>query len=131
MKTLLSLSLLFLSLAFSAFGQTTYFKETKKESKIVDLVASLPEVINADNYVKRITKGKRHLVSFLADHPIKGNPYYHVEVAEDNGMNYYIHFNFFVDRKTLAVKYEDTMDDGKLIPEKECRKKLMDEYRIK
>lgn len=131
MKVSLSISLFFLLLIFSASGQTTYVKETKKESKAVDLVARLPEVINADNYVKKVSKGKRHLVSYLASGPTKEYPYYWVKVVEDNGASYATHFNFYVDTKTYAIKYDDAMADGRLISERKCRKRLMDEYRIK
>ncbi len=46
-------------------------------------------------------------------------------------MTYHIHFNFFIDPKTLAIKYEDTMDEGKLKPEKQCQKKLIADYPVK
>jgi len=97
---------------------------------VLNLVAKLPEVINADNYVKKVTNGKRHLFSYVASEPNKDEPYYFVKVAEDNGSAYHTHFIFYVQPKTYQIFYMDTAID-KLIPEKQCRKNFMNSYKIK
>ena len=130
MKVLSSLSLFFSLSIFSAFGQTTYVKTTNEENKAVGLVARLPEVIDADNYVRKASKGKRHLVSFLASHPTKDVPYYWVKVVEDNGGAFHAHFHFYVEPKSYKIFYLDIVTD-KIIPEKQCRKKLMADYSVK
>jgi len=129
MKNLIPLSILLLLLSYFATAQNTV-KISKEGEKALDLVAKLPEVINADNYVKKVTNGKRHLFSYLASEPNKDEPYYLVKVAEDNGSAYYTHFIFYVQPKTYQIFYMDTVAD-QLIPEKQCRKNLMNSYKIK
>ena len=129
MKFILSLSISALLIISTAYSQLRQAKETKEESKVCDLVARLPEVINADNYVKKVTKGKRHLFSYLASYPTKENPYYWVNVVEDNGTSLHAHFHFYIEPKTYKIMYLDAATD-KTMPEKQCRKKLLDEYRI-
>lgn len=128
MRILLTLSLILLFQ--NGFGQITYIKESKGGSKATDLIAGLPEVINADNYVKRVTKGKRHLFNYLASEPTKDMPYYWVKVVEDNGVARHAHFHFYVQPKTYKIFYLDILTD-KMIPEKQCRKKLLADYPIK
>jgi hypothetical protein len=116
-------------MVLNASGQVKIIKETKQESKVCNLIASLPEVINANNYVKKTSKGKRHLMTFIESDPTKETPYYWVKVAEDNGSTYYTHFNFYVTPKTYTIKYLDAIT-GKAIPLTQCSKKLLDEYKI-
>ncbi|MFI5163243.1 MAG: hypothetical protein ACHQHN_18330 [Sphingobacteriales bacterium] len=128
MKALLSLLLLVFFLFSITDGQTVSVKITKGESKALSLIANLPEVVNATNYVKKASKGKRRLRVVLNSDPTKDEPYYYVTVVEWNGIVDHIHFNFYVDPKMFAIKYSDVMDEGKLKPEKQCRKKLIGAY---
>jgi hypothetical protein len=130
MKILLSLSILISFFASRVTSQTIVVKETKEESKVCNLISRLPEVINADNYVKKATKTKRHLFSYLASAPTQDVPYYWVKVAEDNGATYHAHFHFYVEPKTYRIFYLDIVTD-KILPESKCRKRLIEEYRIK
>ncbi len=57
-KSLLLVSVSVSFIVLNASGQVKVIKETKQESKVCNLIASLPEVINADNYVKKMSKGK-------------------------------------------------------------------------
>lgn len=81
------------------------------ESKIIDKVFALPEVQKEIQYVETASKGKRHLGATILQRPSKEFPYYLVKVWEDNGMSYVSHFNFFVNPKTLTIKYQDTKQD--------------------
>jgi hypothetical protein len=126
------LSLFILLSTTVSYGQTIEVKFTKGASKALNLVATLPEVVNASNYVEKVSKGKRHLRTRLESDPTKDEPYYRITVVEDNGITDYVHFTFLVEPKTFAIQYEDTVTaDNKLIPEKKCRKRLMDAYHIK
>jgi len=109
--------------------QVKVIKEPKEEGKVCDLVLSLSVVRNADNYVRKATKGKRHLFTYVPIDPTKEDNYYYVYVAEDNGMSYHTHFIFLVDPKTYAIKYLDLVTN-KRIPLKLCEKRLLNEYRI-
>ena len=130
MKILLFLSLLLLLNSPDVSSQTIVVKETKEESKVCNLIARLPEVINADQYIKKVTNGKRHLLSYLGSKPTKVEPYYIVKVAEDNGSSYHTHFIFYVQPKTYQIFYMDTAA-GRLSPEKQCRRKLISNYLIR
>ena len=129
MKNLIPLSILLLLLSYFATAQNTV-KISKEGEKVLGLVAKLPEVITADKYVQKVTKGKRHLFRYLASEPTKEEPYYDVKVAEDNGSAYHTHFIFHVQPKTHKIFYMDTAT-GKLLPEEQCREKLMQNYTIK
>jgi hypothetical protein len=107
-----------------------FIKETKQGGEICDLILMLKVVKNADNYVRKVTRGKRHLFAYISDSPTPEDNFYWVKVAEDNRMSYVTHFTFRVDPKTYDIRYLDVMDDDKLIPLKQCSKRLMDEYRI-
>jgi hypothetical protein len=113
--------------SIAAVGQVQVIKETKEGGKICDLILALNVVRYADNYVRKVTHGKRHLFAYISDSPTRKENFYWVKVAEDNGMSYVTHFTFRVDSKTYDIRY---LDDDKLIPLKLCSKRLMDEYRI-
>jgi len=108
-------------------SQVKVIHATKEDDKIMDLVLMLPEVRNADNYVRRGTKDKRHLFTYVKSEPSNDNNFYEVVVAEDNGYAYHTHFIFLVNAKTYAVLYQDNVTD-KLIPLKQCSKRLFKEY---
>jgi hypothetical protein len=126
-KAIIIICLLSFSSNLITFGQITKIKKTKEEAKVCELIASLPVVVHADNYVRKVTKGKRHLFTYLDSGPTRDDNYYYVKVAEDNGMSYHTHFIFLVDPKTYAIKWLNTVTDER-IPLKLCNKKLFDEY---
>ena len=103
MKSTLILFFLAISSIF-AFAQVTEIKLTKEEDKVTDFVANLPVVTHADNYVRKVSKGKRHLSMLFVRDPTPGDNYYEVDVVEDNGSTYYTHLIFLVAPKTYAVK---------------------------
>jgi hypothetical protein len=130
MTRITSILLLLTFVYASAVGkQEKVIKETKKESKVCHLVLSLSVVRNADNYVRKVSKGKRHLFTYIASNPTKEDKYYYVDVAEDNGMADHTRFIFRVDPKTYAVKYLD-LTTVKRIPLKLCEKRLLNDYSI-
>lgn len=108
MKTLLSLfSLLLLMHYPEAKSQVNH--DSVLESKIMDLILSLPEVKQANAYVVKHSHGKRHLFDYIHMRPDNKDGDYWVKVCEDNGGSYATHFNFIVNGKTFAIKYMDTM----------------------
>ena len=105
-----------LTLAFSlspAIAQkTTNLNQQKKkvtESLAMDTVLRLPEVQQADAYIRRITKGTRHLFSMLYGEPDKAHSYYWVAVGEDNGMSFVTHFGFYVYTRGGEISYVDNV----------------------
>ncbi|TWJ00834.1 hypothetical protein JN11_02094 [Mucilaginibacter frigoritolerans] len=123
--TKITLTFLLFAVLFSQgdYAQKHQLSVAQKEDKICDLIASLPEVIKADNYMIKTTKGKRHLQTYIEDRPRKDGKYYQLTVSEDNGMNMVPHFKFMVDSKTYAIYYWDVIND-KLIPLAKWRKQL-------
>ncbi|MHB8207184.1 hypothetical protein [Mucilaginibacter sp.] len=86
-------------------------KLTKKDEKVLDMIASLPEVVQADKYIIKVTKHHKHLETYIDSKPSKHNNKYSLTVAEDNGMNLVPHFKFVVDAKTYAISYWDVAND--------------------
>jgi hypothetical protein len=84
---------------------------TKKDEKVLDLIAFLPEVVQADKYVIKVTKHHRHLETYIDSSPTKQDNQYRLTVAEDNGMNLVPHFKFVVNAKTFAISYWDVEND--------------------
>jgi hypothetical protein len=126
------LSIIFSFTLFSvitAVGQVKVIKETTQESKVCNLILMLPVVRNADTYVKKVTKGKRHLFTSILSDPTKDDNYFYVKVAEDNGYSDHTHFIFLVDPKNYTIKYLDVATD-KRIPLSQCSKKLLNDYRM-
>lgn len=89
-----------------------YKSFTKCESRIIDTVFGLKEVVEKSLYVKHQTQGKRHLQCLIWAKPTKEEPYYWVKIIEDNGVTYYTHFNFYVYPKSFVIKYLDTVNDN-------------------
>jgi hypothetical protein len=114
MKNLLSF--LFLLLLMPQLKAEARVKQDSVlESKILDLILSLPEVKQANLYVMKHTNNKRHLFDYINDQPAKKGGDYTVMVAEDNGSTYHTHFIFLVNSKTLKIKYSDVIT-GEDIP---------------
>jgi len=108
MKTLLSLFFLLLLMHYPE-AKSQVKRDSVLESKIMDLILSLPEVKQANAYVIKHSHGRRHLFDYIHARPDKKYGDYWVKVSEDNGATYATHFNFFVNGKTFAIKYMDTI----------------------
>ncbi len=94
---------------------------SKQAEKAVELVAKLPEVIKADKQCRYLSKGKRHLVSFVTEDPTQDNNFFQVNVAEDNGSAYHTWFIFQVEPLSYKIYYYD-IKTGDNIPLKKWRK---------
>jgi hypothetical protein len=111
---------------YPTFGQNKLnHKLEKQEDKICDMIASLHEVIKTDNYCKKSSKSKRHLVTFVAQEPTIDENYYLVKVAEDNGSSFHAWYLFIVYLETYRVEFYDTVND-KYISLKVWRKHYKD-----
>ena len=88
---------------------------TKREIEIVNLIAHLPEVVNANKYMMAHGPDHRHLQTYIDGYPTKSDNNYLVRVCEFNGMLCAVHFFFYVDAQTLAIKYFDVVHN-KSIP---------------
>lgn len=96
------------------FGQSNN-RTASLEDTIIDKIAMLPEVIRADTYRKKVTKGKRHLVTFISSYPSKAENYYMLKVAEDNGLSFHAWYLFIVHPNTYKIEYFDPAG-GKGVP---------------
>jgi hypothetical protein len=81
------------------------------EDRVLDRIKHLPEVKERAEYVKVHSNNERHLQYTIFQKPTKQNKYYWVKVLEDNGEMYHAQFNFYVNGKTLAIKYFDPQLD--------------------
>jgi len=111
-----SLSCCFSIYSLVLFSQPPGTKHVHKtnseiENNILDKILNLPEVQKESRYVATASKGQRRLSAAIYQTPTKKSNLYWVKVWEDNGGNYVSHFNFFVNPKTLAIKYLDTVND--------------------
>jgi hypothetical protein len=88
--------------AFSVNAQTAGIghavqKRHITESYAMDTVLGLPEIKEDDAYIRKTTKGKRHLSSMIYRESDSLHPYYWVVVVgEDNGMSFVTRFTFYV-----------------------------------
>ena len=103
--SLLSITLLF-------FFANAGFAQSNPESKIINKIQQLPEVKKASAALERRTNGKRHIKYVVYERPSKEFKYYWVKVMEDNGEMYVSDFNFYINPKTLSIKYLDTDNDS-------------------
>jgi hypothetical protein len=80
------------------------------KEKVTDTIFKLPEVKERAKYIEQKTKGKRHLMIWIADTPnLPVRKYYWVKVGEDNGMSLVTHFNFFVYFDSMRIMYLDVI----------------------
>jgi hypothetical protein len=93
---------------------------TGQHDKVSDRIAHLPEVMAADAQCKKLSKGKRHLVTFVANDPTPGNNFFFVKVAEDNGSNFHSWMLFNVASNTFKIFYYDAIS-GNNIPLRQWR----------
>lgn len=102
-------------LPVAAIGQSKRArKESKMEDKAANMIATLPDIMQADDYCQKKSHGKRHLETYVEEDE-SGNGYYWVKVAEDNGTAYHTWYEFKVMAKSYKIFYEDT-DSGKDVP---------------
>lgn len=86
--------------------------DTLIERQIFDSVVQLKTFIERDSYVRKESKGLRHLQLMIAARPSEKEPYYWVKVIEDNGIAYYTHFNFYVTKHPFRIRLYDTANDS-------------------
>ncbi|WP_158827425.1 hypothetical protein [Mucilaginibacter lacusdianchii] len=84
---------------------------TSKEDQIVDLIINLEEVKRKGDQVEKLSKGKRHLSTYVETEPTAQDPNYWVKVAEDNGGSLVTYYTFAVDGKTKQIQYYDVVQD--------------------
>jgi hypothetical protein len=102
---------------FSVNAQTTGIGYTVQkrhitESYAIDTVLGLPEIREANAYMRRATKGKRHLFSMIYGDPDSLHHYYYLVVEEDNGMCFVTHFTFYVYTNGRKILYHDNFSDS-------------------
>jgi hypothetical protein len=91
---------------FTAYIATAQNSQVpKQEKKVMQLVASLPEVMKANRYIIKHSHGKRQLTTEIESEPSAEHPYYHLSVSEFNGSTLVSHFHFLVDAKTYEIRY--------------------------
>jgi len=105
----MKIKLLIVSFIFLSFS--VHAQNDSIENKIVDTIFKLKEVKQRASYIKKVTKGKRHLSIFIEGEPSQENPYYWIKVWEDNGSNFVTHFHFFVYPNPFEIKFYDVVTD--------------------
>lgn len=106
LKAIYGDSLIYVSDIYNAFDTSG-----QEERNIVDTIASLKEVKDRAEYVRKQTDGGRHLRYTIWQRPTTKQPYYWVKVLEDNGTSSHTHFNFYVRPKPFQVFYYDAVND--------------------
>lgn len=107
-------SLIFLLLVcfYQALGQNKLNQATEHQAdKVCEMISQLPEIIKADNYCKKLSKGKRHLVTFIDGYPGGDDHSYLIKVAEDNGSSYHAWFLFVYKPGSKKVEFYDPAKD--------------------
>lgn len=84
---------------------------TKAEDKIAEILLALPEV-------KKLIKDNEHRIGHIAvitkRKPEPGFKYYWMGVGANNDLMFTTFLNFYVDPKTMVIKYLDTASDSLL-----------------
>lgn len=70
--------------------------DTKSDSLIYEAILALPEVRKRGAYIDSVTKGERKLLVWTSTEPTTEEPFYHIDVGEDNGVSFVAHFHFLV-----------------------------------
>jgi hypothetical protein len=83
-----------------------------REDEIINLIVNLEEVKRKTAEVKKLSKGKRTLSTYIENTPTDKDPYYWVKVSEDNGGSLVAYYTFAVDPKTRNISYYDNMQDS-------------------
>lgn len=82
------------------------------EKSVMDTIWILEEVKLLNENVIKESGGTRKLSVILYKKPYEtSSGYYWLKVAEDNGVNYVSHFNFFVYRVEMTIVYFDTLNN--------------------
>lgn len=103
-------------------------KSTKNKDDIaIDQIMALPEIKQKNIEVETNSKGKRHLSGYVVNLPTSKDPYYWVDIAEDNGDSYVTYYTFAVDNRDLDIKYYDPLQDS-LISIEQWRETLNEDY---
>ncbi len=114
--------LLVLFISLRVFGQQKANGGLDKlEDKALTMIDKLPELAKADRYYQKHSHSKKHLLTMVAGKPGKGQKYFNIEIAEDNGAAYHTWYSFLVDPRTGEILYEDYKND-KDIPLNKWRK---------
>jgi len=87
-------------------------KRVVTERYALDTVMRIPEIKEDDSYIRRTTKGKRHLFSMIYGDPDSLHRYYWVVVGEGNGMSFVTHFTFYVYTNGRKILYHDNFTDS-------------------
>ncbi len=95
-----------------------------REDRVVKQVMALPEIEQKNTEVEQSSKGQRHLSGYINSLPTSKDPYYWVDIAEDNGDSYVTYYTFAVDRRDFKIRYYDPVQDS-LISLEEWRKNAL------
>lgn len=90
----------------------TEHKSPNQEDIVVKQIMELPEIQKKNKEVEKYSKGKRHLSGYVNTWPTSEDPYYWVDVAEDNGDSYVTYYTFAVDNNDLKIKFYDPIQDS-------------------
>jgi hypothetical protein len=80
-----------------------------QEKKVLKLINSLPEVVQANLYVMKHAVDKRALKAYIQDTPTQQKNYYMISVSEFNGAMLVSHFWFKVNSLNCAISYYDVL----------------------
>lgn len=80
----------------------------------IDTILGLSEIREDDDYIRKATKGKRHLSGMIYGSPDKLHPYWWVVIGEDNGMAFVTHFTFYVYSNGRKIMYYDNLSDSSI-----------------
>jgi hypothetical protein len=102
---------------FSVDAQTTSNGRPVQKRQItkkfaMDTILRLPEIREDDAYIRRTTKGKRHLFGMIYGEPDSLHPYYWVVIGEDNGMSFVTHVTFYVYTNGRKILCNDNFSDS-------------------
>ena len=86
----------------------------KPEDEVVNMIMNLEEVKRKTAQVKKLSKGKRTLTTYVETPPTDNDPNYWVKVSEDNGGSLVTYYTFAVDAKTHDIFYYDDIHDTTL-----------------
>ena len=88
-----------------------YADISQKEMAILDTISNLREVRKERELLLQKFKGARILKQRIFKKPSKEFPFYWVKVTEDSQAVVSTHFNFYINPKTMEVKFFDPEHD--------------------
>ncbi|UZT97971.1 hypothetical protein ODZ84_22875 [Chryseobacterium fluminis] len=104
-----------------AISQKKEKSSKNNEDIAIDQVMSLPEIKQENAEVEKDSEDKRHLSGYVDTLPTPKDPYYRVNIVEDNGDSYVTYYTFAVDNRDLHIEYYDPLQDS-LISVEQWRK---------